>query len=335
MVETSGTNMLYLQSQPPVANAPLSAAQQIYLYSRKLTFTPLASQTLTYTICVVATTTNAWTLLQTNQQPVRQCYTIIVAPPSIAVDPFRTDFAPQSVPAMSPTTWPLRVGCTYTYTISVYERQDFSAVLDGFPTSAPLPGYKQGTYQPVVVADAMNPLPAGAVLSSPQSVAVCANRSLDCVPSPGSKPAYSVQVQTITWTPQRGMENRTVPVCLRLQDRAVAAGSYLVCVDWHVAMCQVCATGGDTLASIARAYGTDWLQLWGANAALSNPGGLSLPAVLTLGPVYVNPAPQSLALLAKLFAMDLPALLAVNPTLDPAGLVPAGAAVCIMSTVCT
>ena len=60
-----------------------------------------------------------------------------------------------------------------------------------------------------------------------------------------------------------------------------------------------------------------------------------LPSVLALGPVYVNAAEQPAGLLAKLFAMDLPALLAVNPTLDPARLVPAGAAVCIMSAVCT
>ena len=336
IVTSTGTNMLYLQpSGTSQGSATASNYQQIYLYSRKLSFTPSASQTLTYSICVTATTSNLWSLLQANQQPTRQCYTIIVAPPSIMVDTLRTDFAPQRVPALSPTTWPLRVGCTYTFTIAMYEALDFGTVLDGFPLSAPAAGYVQGTYQPVAVADAVNPLPSGAVLSAATSIGVCADRSLGCARSSGPVPAYYLQVQTLTWTPQRGSENQTVTACLRLRDRTVAAGSTLRCVGWQVAMCQVCATGGDTLASIARAYGTDWLQLWGANSALTNPNGLALPYVLTLGPVYVNPVQQSAALLAKLFAMDLASLLAVNPTLDPAGLVPAGAAVCIMSTVCT
>ena len=309
-----------------------------FFYSRKLTFTPIATQTLTYSICVVATTTNNWALLQATQLPTQQCYTITVAPPSIMIDPLRTDFGPGMVPASSPTSWPLRVGCTYVYTIVLYEALDFGDVLNGFPSNDAVAGYQSGTYRPVAVVDSENPLPPGAVLSPATSVAVCIDRSLSCVPSKGlgsPVPAYSLQQQTLTWTPQRGMENRTLRVCVLLRDVNVVAGARLDCVDWYVAMCQVCATGGDTLESIAEAYNTDWLQLWGANSALTNPNSLSLPSVLTLGPIYVNPVEQSAALLAKIFAMDLPSFFAVNPTLDPAGLVPVGAAVCVMSTVCT
>jgi hypothetical protein len=333
------TNLLYLKdaSRPPNSQDAANY-QQIYMYSRKLTFKPLESQLLTYSICVRATSTNRWAALQAVTPSTDQCYTITVAPPSIRVDPARTDFAPETVPALSPTPWPLRVGCTYTFTIALYEALDFGPVLDGFapdPAAAPAAGYRQGTYRPVAVADPDHPLPAGVALSAPEAVAVCASRAADCAPAAGAGPAYAVQRQTLAWTPPRGTENRTVRVCLRLQDAAAAAGAAVRCVDWAVAACQVCPRRGDTLASLARAYASDWLQLWGANPSIANPGGLALPSVLALGPVYRNAVAQPAALLAKLFAMELPTLLAINPTLDPDALVPAGAAVCIMSAVCT
>jgi hypothetical protein len=331
------TNMLYLKPASQPANIQ---DQQIYMYSRKLTFKPVDTQLLTYSICVRATSTNRWAELQSAPTPyTEQCYTIKVAQPSIRVDLARTDFSPETVPVLSPTPWPLRVGCTYVFAIALYEELDFSSVLDGgvVPESASAPpaAYRQGTYRPVAVVHPDYPLPAGAELSAPVGVPVCASRAADCVPAAGALPAYRVQRQTLTWTPPRGTENRTVRVCLRLQDAAVAAGAAARCVDWAVAACQVCPRGGDTLASIARAYDSDWLQLWGANPGISNPGGLALPSVLALGPVYRNAVAQPAALLAKLFAMELPTLLAINPTLRPDALVPAGAAVCIMSAVCT
>mmetsp|Transcript_64785 Transcript_64785/g.173846 ORF Transcript_64785/g.173846 Transcript_64785/m.173846 type:complete len:185 (+) Transcript_64785:573-1127(+) len=71
--------------------------------------------------------------------------------------------------------------------------------------------------------------------------------------------------QVITWTPARGTESRTWKVCVKVHDPTFTAWFILRCSSLTVAKCAMCGNAGDTLGSIAQAYGTNWMQLWGAN----------------------------------------------------------------------
>mmetsp|Transcript_64787 Transcript_64787/g.173854 ORF Transcript_64787/g.173854 Transcript_64787/m.173854 type:complete len:177 (+) Transcript_64787:573-1103(+) len=172
--------------------------------------------------------------------------------------------------------------------------------------------------------------------------------------------------QVITWTPARGTESRTWKVCVKVHDPTFTAWFILRCSSLTVAKCAMCGNAGDTLGSIAQAYGTNWMQLWGANigsvgtvpayfpasptgtaaavvasstdadAASAAMGFGSFPdGALRLGPTYITSSAIPPALLARRFGMSLSSLFRFNPDLDPSlDSVPQGFAVCIVSQIC-
>ena len=125
----------------------------------------------------------------------------------------------------------------------------------------------------------------------------------------------------VTWTPQRGSEGQTLRVCLLLADAAVPMLPRRVCsAGLRVRKCEACTQDGDTLGGLAREFGTDWLQLWGANAQVSDPGQLNSTAVpfVRLGPLYrtAAAAAEDAGVIAATFGVPAAALVAMNPDLQ-------------------
>ena len=114
------------------------------------------------------------------------------------------------------------------------------------------------------------------------------------------------------WTPRHGAEGRTFDACFSITNATLARGNMSIpvvertrCFKLEVARCMYCSEDGDTLQSIATKFGTNWQQLWTANAGpvspYDPPGRYPLePAVLptgtrlSLGPLYYTKTLDSL-----------------------------------------
>ena len=70
--------------------------------------------------------------------------------------------------------------------------------------------------------------------------------------------------------PPRGTEGSTRRICLLLTVPGVPSRPRRVCsAGLRVRKCEACTRPGDTLGTLAGEFGTDWLQLWGANTQVA------------------------------------------------------------------
>mmetsp|Transcript_42465 Transcript_42465/g.101013 ORF Transcript_42465/g.101013 Transcript_42465/m.101013 type:complete len:665 (+) Transcript_42465:71-2065(+) len=153
---------------------------------------------------------------------------------------------------------------------------------------------------------------------------------------------------TIAWDPPLEAAGRSYDVCIRAQDATSYADQ---CVTIEIKRCFYCTLPSDTLHSIARAYNSNWLQIWSANyenmgadyeirgnawTDTKNPNELKAGTVLRLGPIYRTRFDTSLAALAKEFQTTEASLRLGNPDLDPnSTLIAAMQEVCVLPDTCT
>jgi hypothetical protein len=153
---------------------------------------------------------------------------------------------------------------------------------------------------------------------------------------------------SVRWDPPLEAAGRVYAVCIRAQD----ATSFAVqCVTIEIKRCFYCTLPHDTLHTVARAYHTNWLQIWSANydrmgddyrvrgAAWNetkNPNSLRAGTVLRLGPIYRTRFATTLRALARDFQTTEEALRLGNPDLDPdSAAVAAEREICVLPDVCT
>jgi hypothetical protein len=242
--------------------------------------------------------------------------------------------APTCVPAGGAAD--ARIRCDYVWTLYAFNSHTADDVRRGLQISLYAAALVPDTSDPA------HPWPAGAILTPPVTAAAAAVAFTDGRP---------VVQQSVVWTPPRGTEGSVQTLCLVLADAGTGAFARRVCsAPVRVRRCQFCVRPGDTLKGVAQELDTDWLQLWSANVAVSDPDALAPPQTaaaaagpqpyLNLGPVYRLSADQPLALLAATFETPYQTLLEMNPDLQAllgrgaAAVVPAGAEVCLVPMVC-
>mmetsp|Transcript_40010 Transcript_40010/g.107069 ORF Transcript_40010/g.107069 Transcript_40010/m.107069 type:complete len:302 (+) Transcript_40010:265-1170(+) len=183
-------------------------------------------------------------------------------------------------------------------------------------------------------------LPTGAALTSsfcsPSSRAAVTGGdgpNFPVGPGPGYLSCTKVS-RAMDWVPsqdQAGMQSR---LCMRAS--AVSGHQVTWCVLLIVDKCRYCAKEGDTLVTIAQAFSSDWLQLFGANGGISDPNTLAYLQLINLGAMYQARAGDTLALLAARFLTTVEALALSNPDMqisanDELG---AGTQICVLPGIC-
>lgn len=137
------------------------------------------------------------------------------------------------------------------------------------------------------------------------------------------------------WLPRRGQEGATYTVCFEvighLQPHVAAARR---CVTISVQKCAFCAAQGDTVYSMAQEFGTDWIQLWGANPTLTTPHALPEGLMLNVGPGYDFKRGDSVNDVARRFGTTPQAILNLNPDLKSLDDVREGSHLCLTPAVC-
>jgi len=327
-----------------------------HLFSRRLAFTPLAEQDLTYRVCVDAMA--AAVAPGGMDSPSRVCVLLDVVTPSFHV--LGAPLAPEEPAPLplgtqtTPATITSRMRCKESFTLTMFEGKD----LDGSITqTADTAGFEPDVYVPTVRFSPDSPPPPGLQLSPLTRVRTCADpfrvpslevstaglpegeARLGC---PEADRLYHVSQHTVTWQPQKGTEGQSSVLCLDVVDHRLPAhvGAVRRCAELVVAKCEVCVAPGDTLLDVAKEYRTSWLQLWGANPWLRNPhhlpaGAPGMQSVISLGPTVEATRAERLGLLAARYEMTPDMVQFVNPDLDPsAEHVDEGQRLCIVSEVC-
>jgi len=143
------------------------------------------------------------------------------------------------------------------------------------------------------------------------------------------------------WTPTRGQEGFIYRQCFvatssisneaahktggcNTNDEATAchdaagAAATAHCIDISVVRCQYCTNAGETLASVANDWASNWLELWSANSedVLPNPRNLAANTHLTLGPSYGVETGDVLAILAIKMGVTVDDIKNWNPDLN-------------------
>jgi len=178
----------------------------------------------------------------------------------------------------------------------------------------------------------------------------------------------AVRYIVVMWTPSRGQEGVTYRLCFvagldgQLPPSSPCdvpggsgAGCQRRCFYVSVARCQYCALAGDSVQSIATAFGASWLQVWASNAAPfpspavdpnaptlwdaeSSPDAVAVGDLVQLGPVYVSRAGDTLASIAARFGSSVSSVLSLNADLpaatDPSAALPAATSVCVLPRMC-
>jgi len=146
------------------------------------------------------------------------------------------------------------------------------------------------------------------------------------------------------WTPSRGQERNgpsadpsgfggTYDVCFKASD-VYGMSSDHGCFTVNVVKCKYCPVAGDSLQSIAKDFGTDWLQLYGANPSIENPDSLSADQI-NLGPVYRSRQHDTLRSVARRYGTTVETILLANPDMSPSeGTLPIDSPVCVFPGVC-
>mmetsp|Transcript_8193 Transcript_8193/g.16360 ORF Transcript_8193/g.16360 Transcript_8193/m.16360 type:complete len:178 (+) Transcript_8193:246-779(+) len=146
-------------------------------------------------------------------------------------------------------------------------------------------------------------------------------------------------MRLIRWTPSVEDMGKTYSVCHHTLWNTSSVPADMPtsrCIHFAVERCRYCVQGGETLLSIAHALGTDWLQLWGANADLDLPvDGIPANSVIRIGPVHTVQTTQKLSALAVSLATTEELLRAVNRDLPEEQVwVGEGRELCVLPGVC-
>mmetsp|Transcript_32931 Transcript_32931/g.51368 ORF Transcript_32931/g.51368 Transcript_32931/m.51368 type:complete len:107 (-) Transcript_32931:305-625(-) len=82
---------------------------------------------------------------------------------------------------------------------------------------------------------------------------------------------------------------------------------------------------GETLESVARRYGTDWLQLYMANPHIRDPDSIAdSERLVNLGVLYTVRAGDYLELLSQRFFQGVDGIRRLNPDVPESGLISPG-----------
>lgn len=190
-------------------------------------------------------------------------------------------------------------GCLLEFEIAAFDsRQETHLEMRPWRTTV------TSLYSQVTLDD---PLPLGAELGVTQ----------------GTNPASA----TFRFQPRRGMEGRKYTICFVVRATVEAGctqdfftapyhghpGQF--CVEVHVERCRVCGRPGDSLASLAKEYGTTVNQIWGGND-MSQAQHLDVGQTVYIGPTYEVGNDETLQNLAQKLSNSPETLLALNPDLE-------------------
>mmetsp|Transcript_37176 Transcript_37176/g.87170 ORF Transcript_37176/g.87170 Transcript_37176/m.87170 type:complete len:710 (+) Transcript_37176:46-2175(+) len=166
------------------------------------------------------------------------------------------------------------------------------------------------------------------------------------VPFANQTGAYVGVERVVRWTPLEAQAGMTYTLCFHAIATVPANNASALataireaetrCFFVEVERCRYCAKPGDSLQSIAKNFRTDWIQLWGANAA-SGLGADALEAgrPISLGAVHIVPEPILFKEVAKLFATTEERLRLANPDVPREQMwAGAGQALCVLPGVC-
>jgi len=145
--------------------------------------------------------------------------------------------------------------------------------------------------------------------------------------------ATSRQMQ-LRWVPERGQERATpYRVCVSAAD-TYGLKHAVKCITIKVQKCVYCAREGDTIASIASQYDTDWLHLYTPNPLVTNPDVLAVGTRINTGVFYEVRKGDYLELLYDRFFTEPSQLLALNPDVQKGQHLVEGEELCVMPPVC-
>ena len=131
---------------------------------------------------------------------------------------------------------------------------------------------------------------------------------------------------TLHFRPKRGMEGRTVLLCVTA--RATSQGGYLsvvqertatnapsLCYVFSVERCSFCVQYRGNLESISASYllNQHWLRLYNTNPAILRPDRIPIAQRLAVGPVYSVVSGDTLLSIAAMAKTTVKAILANNP----------------------
>jgi len=122
----------------------------------------------------------------------------------------------------------------------------------------------------------------------------------------------SSRVMEFRWEPERGQQRSTpYRVCFSAAD-VYGLAHVIKCITVKVQKCMYCAREGDTIASIASQYDTDWLHLYTTNPLVTNPDALPVGTRINTGVFYEVRKGDYLELLYDRFFVEESQLLGVE-----------------------
>jgi len=127
------------------------------------------------------------------------------------------------------------------------------------------------------------------------------------VPVEGDMP--SSRRMEFQWVPERGQERSTpYRVCFQARD-PLGLKHQVKCITVKVQKCMYCAREGDSMASIAAQFDTDWLHLYTTNPLVTNPDELPVGTRINTGVLYEVRKGDYLELLYDRFFVEAEQLL--------------------------
>mmetsp|Transcript_23938 Transcript_23938/g.57373 ORF Transcript_23938/g.57373 Transcript_23938/m.57373 type:complete len:177 (+) Transcript_23938:1-531(+) len=156
----------------------------------------------------------------------------------------------------------------------------------------------------------------------------------------GAPGARTIEEWELRWQPSRDFLQDEYPACMEVLDTlnrtsgGLPAERDTLCVQFKVMRCRYCPTEGQSLMEVAHYWwGSDWIQIWGANAHIRNPLKVQPNELLTLGPTYTVKRGDTMSRLADRFGVTRDRLELLNPHARGGGMA-AGMQLCVMPEVC-
>ena len=224
-----------------------------------------------------------------------------------------------------PGSYVFSVGCPGSVTLSAYDANA--------PVDLAVSGCISAAYAVDIVpiaAGSYPPTPTGL----PQGVALAEGgfggvaKMVRVASSTGS-----TQVE-LQWTPERGQERSTpYRICFKAED-VHGLAQRTKCITVKVQKCVYCAREGDTIASIATQFDTDWLQLYTVNPLVTNPDSLPVGTRINTGVFYQVRKGDYLELLYDRFFVSEQQLLQLNPDVEKGQKLVEAEELCVSPPVC-
>jgi len=115
------------------------------------------------------------------------------------------------------------------------------------------------------------------------------------------------------YRPSPSLSGRNQKVCFSASDEW-GLRSIRRCVWVMTGSCRACLRDGQTLASLAAEYGTDWLQIWATNPRMGNPSRILSPGdVINLGVKYLAIGGETVEEIAPQLFSSIARVLETNP----------------------